>query len=189
MNTVYVLSAVALALQVSAISTKKWSVLNLKDEDLVANLVDQLPPDVNSEMTLGLWQACGNIWGTVDDLSGNVCACLDLPVDRWSEFPARSLNTSRVFSILGALLVLTGMVLSGSCQKWAGACLLLGGLCSLLATLVWYNNLTELQLSLDDVNKVTLKMELGYSYFLNLLGSLLALWAGVSCLSSKNKKQ
>lgn len=182
MNIVNILSSVALVFQVIAVTTGRWSVLNLKNDD------SELSGDLDSELTLGLWSVCGNVWGKVDDMSGNVSGCLDLPVDRWSDFPVRSLNVVRVFSILGAIFVLTGLLYSQKCRKWAGASLLFGGLCSLVATSVWYNNFLELQLNVDEENNILLKMDLGYSYFFNLLGSLVALGAGVSLLGKDKGK-
>lgn len=181
-EVIHLLCMIALALQVTAISTKKWSVLDLKNEDILTSMVGELPSHFESEASIGLWKACGNIWGSVNDVSGNVCGCVDLPVESWESFPKRSLHVVRFFSILGAIFMLVGLVYLKKSKKSAATCLLIGGLCSLIATMVWYNNFLEVKLNVDQVTVATVQMSLGYSYYLNLLASLLALGLGVSCL-------
>lgn len=189
-EVIHLLCMIALALQVTAIFTKKWSVLDLKNEDILTSMVGELPSHFESEASIGLWKACGNIWGSVNDVSGNVCGCVDLPVESWESFPKRSLHVVRFFSILGAILMVVGLVYLKKSKKCAATCLLLGGLCSFIATMVWYNNFLEVKLNLDEVTVATLQMSLGYSYYLNLLASLLAIGLGVSCLGkSKGGKQ
>jgi len=191
-EVIHLLCIVALVLQVTAISTKKWSVIDLKNEDLLASIVGELPSDFDSEGSIGLWKACGNIWGSVNDVSGNVCGCVDLPVESWESFPKRSLHVVRFFSILGAILMLVGLVylmFMKKSKKSAATCLLLGGLCSLIATMVWYNNFLEVKLNVDQVTVATVQMSLGYSYYLNLFACLLALGLGVSCLGKGKGKQ
>ena len=78
----YGLSLVAIALQLSSICTEHWSAKNL-------NL-----KDVNGEINIGLWKACGELWGNANGISGDMDVCIHLPPDGVKSFPKNSLYTT-----------------------------------------------------------------------------------------------
>lgn len=151
-----------LALQLTAISTDHWSVKKKNGSD----------PNLN----IGLWKACGkDVDSSIPKVNINESLCVHLPMDGWKSFPKNSLEAVRAFAILGSVLVfmsLMCMMYMKSYKRCQLVCLVAGGLCSLIAEGIWVAELTKLK---PADNKPAVKFDLGYSYYLNMGGGLLAL--------------
>jgi len=162
----YGLCMVAVALQLSAICTENWSV----DPQDIAG--------VKLDASLGLWKACGDI-SVSDGTSVEAEACLHLPVNDWKSFPTNSLYAARAFSILGVMLVFMGLVsmmyMKGR-KRFQLVCVLLGGLCSVVANIVWASDMfSVVSPPMKGAQLKKLKMKPGYSFYLNLVGGLVSL--------------
>jgi hypothetical protein len=170
------LSVVVLALQLTSIVTPHWSVKDLSNDPEFVKL--QLK-DGKADVSLGLWKGCGEILGKAaskTSVSGDVC--VHLPVDGWKTFPKNSLTAVRSFAIIGAVLVLAGlycMLYMKSKQQCGGMLLAVGGVCSLIATTIWGIELRKFK---SDDGTIEVKMDLGYSFYLNMVAGILAVLGG-----------
>lgn len=151
---VYLLLVVAIALQVSAISTDHWSCKK---------------SGANS-MHVGLWKACMDI--------GKGSACAHIPpedLDMAKIFPKNSLYAVRAFAILGVLLVAFSLLCSSYLKghkKCQAMCLVGGAICSIIANVIWAAELLKY-----GPKNAEVKTDPGYSFYLNLSGGLVALLA------------
>lgn len=146
------LALVALLLQLLAVSTNHWSVRS-----------QQAPAGgISLDIYMGLWKICTDAGDDRADMIG----CKYLPPDD-PQFPAKSLHTVRMLSLIALLLTLCGVV------SKRRLCLVAGGICSLLACLVWYNNLMQIRV----MGPLEMKFDIGYSLLLNFIGGVMALMA------------
>ena len=151
---VYLLLVVAIALQVSAISTDHWS----------------CHKDTGITMHIGLWKMCMDVPG------GTKCSHAPPEGVDAKGFPKNSLYAVRAFAILGVLLVAFSLVcaayLKGN-NKCQVMCLVGGAVCSIIANIIWAAELLKFGGSTNDA----IKADPGYSFYLNLSGGLVALLA------------
>jgi hypothetical protein len=160
------MSAIALSiiLQVVAVSTNSWT---------VKKVLSSGNNYVNADM--GLWKVCldGNLANNavpgVGQLSSDVCT--HLPIDGDKTFPKNSLYAVRALSIIAILALMMSlycmMYMKG--KKCILGFLMLGAVSSLVSSSIWVK---------DFRGKKGEKASLGYSYYLNLLGGLIALISG-----------
>ena len=47
-----------------------------------------------TEINIGLWKACGELWGNANGISGDMDVCIHLPPDGVKSFPKNSLYTT-----------------------------------------------------------------------------------------------
>ncbi len=148
--TLYGLGILALALQITAISTESWSE---KSAD-------------GQEAHFGLWKAC-------DDKD-----CSHLPPSEKddSKFPKNSLYAVRAFAIMGVIFMFIGlscMMYMKNNKRCQLMCFIASGISSLIAMAIWAGELKKIYANTGDVTKVD--FDLGYSFYLNLVGGLIAL--------------
>jgi len=142
---------VALILQVVAIATNDWSVYSGA-----------------SKMNWGLWKSC----------AGNT-HCLHLPPEGNKMFPKNSLEAARAFAILGSLsmaISLYYMNMYPTKKLMLSHLLLAGGICSVVAAIIWSAELLKWPGSTGK----DVKASPGYSFYLNLSGGVLAVVAAVA---------
>jgi len=167
----YGLCIVALALQLTSVSTEHWSVCNsscLKLPNISAGGADG---------AIGLWKACGEVWGKAHGISGDVDVCLHLPIDGLKSFPKNSLYAARAFSLMGIILIfmsLVCMMYMKNYKRCQLVCLIAGGLSALIANAIWAAEL--LKFKVND-SSPSIKFNPGYSFYLNMIGGLVALVA------------
>ena len=63
-----------------------------------------------TEINIGLWKACGELWGNANGISGDMDVCIHLPPDGVKSFPKNSLYTTRAFAIMGVSLIFIALV-------------------------------------------------------------------------------
>lgn len=146
------LALIALLLQLISVSTSRWSVRSQEAG----------PNGVSLDIYMGLWKICTDAGDDRVDMIG----CKYLPPDD-PMFPTKSLHTVRTLVLVGILLTLCGLVAKKR------ICLIAGGICSLLACVVWYNNLLQIRV----MGPLEMKFNIGYSLVLNFIGGVLALLA------------
>jgi hypothetical protein len=167
----YGLCMIALALQLSAISTGHWSVKSLD------SYIPNLPKKDGVDVSMGLWKACGEIWAKEGKYSGNMDMCVHLPIDGVKTFPKNSLYAVRAFSIIGVLLIFMGMMcmMYGKGYKRCQLVFLVaGGLSAIIANSIWAAELLKIK---PHDGSATIKFNPGYSFYLNLGGAVVALVA------------
>ena len=164
----YGLCTVVLALQLTAVCTEHWGVKTLN-----------IPFDnINADVSMGLWKACGESWGKIHDIRGETDICLDLPIHGMKSFPKNSLYATRCFAIIGVILVFMALVYRNN-KTFQLVCLVSGGLASLIAMIIWASELLKIKIG-DNLPSV--KFKPGYSFYLNLSGGVMALAAAATLL-------
>lgn len=161
------LGLVAVALQVTAVSTDYWSAVSN-----VPNPVGLAGSKMN--MHWGLWKSC-NV--QVVNGQAGASACIHMPPNT-PTYKKNSLSAARVFAILGPLLVafaLSGSYLYPMKQKTMCSLLVMGAVSSLIATAIWGSDLQNPTMSGN------LSGSPGYSFYLNLSGAVFALVAAYVC--------
>jgi hypothetical protein len=181
----YGICMVALALQLTAISTEHWGLTSATSSELkIVNAVIQtLTKDKKDEvdgldLSIGLWKLCGEDWGKLDKQSLDSEICAHLPIEGVKKFPKNSLNAIRVFSLMGVVLIFTSlmcMMYGKNYKRCQLVCLLAGGLCSVIANIIWASEMNKVVL-MDGLPAI--KFSPGYSFYLNLAGGLAGLAAG-----------
>ena len=143
----YVLILAVLVMQLVSISTEDWSCLK------------------SLKINEGLWQACAAPSGKK--------ICTDLPPSKTSDpsFPKNALNAARALAIIGLVMVILAVVCKYMYpgHKCCMVLLLLGGLCSVFAAVVWAVK----------VHKHSKGLKYGYSYWLSLVAGILAVLLSV----------
>lgn len=127
---------------------------------------------ISAKANLGLWKKCLTESGAGQKAS----KCQHIPTGDNKNFPKHSLVACRVLSIMGVVLVFLAMVCMTFCKmhkKLQMGLLALGGVSSIVATIVWSAELLNYKDS--DGKKVDLKPD--YCLFLNAVGGVLALMA------------
>jgi len=163
------LCVLAMALQITAISTSYWS-----DKSGQYN-------GLSGDAHMGLWKACVSGSGTYSGVSASMDGCIDTPPSETisPKFPKNSLHAVRAFAIMGVVFVFLasfGMMYMPSYRKSQLTLLIAGGLSSLIAGAIWAGELLKID---------NMKMKPGYSFYLNLVGGLLALVASVCFYKNK----
>lgn len=156
------LCVLILVLQVSAILTNHWSMKKVSNGSQIAG------ESVKAEM--GLWKVCMEVSGPISDKQ-----CIDMLPNNDPAFPKNSLYACRALSIIGAVLILCALgcltMAKGQHKKCMLACLAVGGLMSVLASIVWSAEL----LNIKKADNTTLKTKPCISWYANLFGGLIAL--------------
>jgi len=169
------LCVVALALQISAISTEMWSKGTVPASSTVAT--------AKVETNLGLWKLCGKLM-----ISGKPTEkdCFHLPQGDNKKFPKNSLYAVRAFAVTGAVLIFValGCMLmqrhkGKEMRKCTLACLIAGGISSLIANVIWATELLHIKGGSGVVTEIKTKPNV--SFYLNLVGGLVALGASALC--------
>jgi hypothetical protein len=173
----YVVAMISVALQTTAISTEYWGTLSASKAGIT------VPSQMHGEASMGLWKVCGEIWGNPSGV-GKVDAdvCLHLPPEGAKNFPKNSLYAARVFSLLGlsfVVLAILSMLTMPAKPLHHAVLFFLGGVCSLIANIVWAAELLHIKVS-DSQDK--LKFSPGFSFYLNLGGSFTCLAGGILSL-------
>lgn len=167
----YGLCMVALAMQLTAVSTENWSV---KSGD---SYLPHLPKGDHLDIAFGLWKGCGEGWGKVSRISGNVDVCVHLPIEGVKTFPKNSLYAARAFAVIGSVLIfmaMTCMMYMKNHKRCQLVMLMAGGMASIIASIIWAAEM--LKVKVDD-NGPTIKFNPGYSFYLNMVGGLVGLLA------------
>lgn len=167
----YGLGMIALALQIGAISTDHWSVAS------ASKLNASLPQGVHGDAAVGLWRACGEVWGKSGNQSADANVCIHLPIDGLKSFPKNSLYAARTFSILGVLMIFGALMCMMYMQKYTRCQLMMligGGISCLIGMAIWGAELKKIKY---DDSKPAIKMDFGYSYFLAMAAGFVALIA------------
>lgn len=181
-DIIYGMGLVILALQVTGISTTRWSV-NTKDMDSIKKQSGLNALDAE----FGLWKACVKASGDLNKYfplakpkgQGEIDVCIHLPPDDdkfFDKFAKNSLEATRAFAILGAVFVFLGLMCMMYMKTWKRcpmAFLLLGGIFSLGANAIWFAEFRKLHLSSG--TEITFRP--CYSFYVNMIGGLLALMA------------
>lgn len=159
-----VVALATMALQITAVSTEYWAVKDVYDGK-----------SVSAKVNWGLWKMCGD--ASVQGL--NVDKCYDLPPKGDpKEFRKNSLEAARAFAVLGPVLVFLSIFFTHVHSlggHWQGVLLLMGGLCSLIATVVFA---AELRKPFGGaMGGKTAKY--GYSYFLSMAGGVMGVLASI----------
>jgi hypothetical protein len=177
-DIIYGMGLIILALQVTAISSPQWSRHQDADKMKSLNLS-------KFEMDLGLWKSCATAAGDLSKVfsqdvvkgKAEVDVCLHLPPDDnkiFDKFPKNSLEAVRAFALMGPLFVFLGLMCMMYMKNWKRCpmvFLLLGGLFSLVANIIWVAEFRKLNVgSVSDV-----KFNPGYSFYLNMAGGVLGL--------------
>jgi hypothetical protein len=159
---IYILGLLVVALQTAAISTKEWS--------------ERTQTGIGSsqtKITIGLWDTCNND------------TCMKIPFSNSSlnkNFPTVELWICRVFAILGVILVLIAMFAmfrtNSKMYKWAPRLLIAGGICSMIATIVW--SVKFIHVKGPDGSVV--KFNPGYSLIINSAAAMIAIGGGIYML-------
>lgn len=160
----YGMCMIALALQLTSVSTDSWSVKK-----------ENLPLGIKGDLSLGLWKACGSIWKKMSNTSIDADICVHLPPEGSRTFPKNSLHAVRVFAVAGIVLIFLGlmcMMYMKNYKRCPLAMLMLGGLCSIIANVIWATELLKFK---PDESDPVVKFDPGYSFYLNLAGGLVGL--------------
>lgn len=183
---VYVLAVIALMLQLTSVSTDYWSDKRAKSRN------------IHIDAHLGLWKSCVTLRG--QDNSNNrieLDLCEHIPPEQptvFNEFPKNTLYAARAFSLIGLLLIFGSLLCMMSRNenrkgKHSHYCemlmLVVGGLCTLLAAGIWASEMFRIKVTApSDNSQHTVKLSPGYSFYVNILGGLSAVGAGLVLLSS-----
>jgi hypothetical protein len=136
--------------------------------------------DLKGEASLGLWKGCGSLSAKVDGKSGELDACIHVPVDGVKRFPKNSLHICRSLVILSyAFLIASVFVVLNSPLNLKKICvplLIMSGILGVIANIVWASDF--MHVSLDD-KLPKLRMKPGSAFYLNLLGSVCPLIATI----------
>lgn len=156
---IYVICLVVIVLQLVAIITHEWSI-KIESHDDIGSASEKM----------GLWKVCYQI----DTISTKEQGCYHIPNEKNPNFPKYSLNLCRVFAILGVICVVAVLSMFYKTQKKLQLeMLIIGSLCSLVCMIVWAVNLFKYK----DGNGNEMKLNPGYSFYLNAIGGVLALVA------------
>lgn len=157
-NKLLVLGLIIMALQIVAITTVHWSKTDVSVGD--------------DGLEMGLWKACAKN----NSPTGAVKKCLDLPPNNDPAFPKDILKYIRALSVAGVVLVFCGLacaiVMNGQHPNCVIACLALGGLLSISASILWGARMLNIKDQSD--THETLKTTPCISWYLNLAGGVLA---------------
>jgi hypothetical protein len=181
-DIIYGMGLIILALQVTAISSPQWSMC--KDEQKKKDLnLTKLENDV------GLWKSCLVATGDIGNLNktlkgkAELDTCIHLPPDDntiYDKFPKNSLEAVRAFALMGPLFIFLGLMCMMYMKAWKRCpmvFLLLGGLFSLIANIIWFAEFRKLNIALDNKPSIEAKYSVGYSFYLNMAGGIFGLLA------------
>ncbi len=148
-ETLYGLGVIALVLQITSICTEEWSISNTS----------------LFKRRMGLWRLCKSESGKTN--------CVHLPPNPTGKFPKNSLYASRIFSVLGVVFVAVSLAMMWKMPKkmaWHFWLLLLGGLYSILAMIIW---------AVEMLHVEGVKYKPGYSFHLQWIGGVIAVGASI----------
>lgn len=150
----------SLALQVVAISTNNWN----------SNMSGPGTP-VSAKPHMGLWKMC----------TPSLDTCVHLPPHDDKLFPKNSLYAVRVFALLSVLFLLASLMSAYTYpgkKRYCCNLMIMSSICGVIACAVWGTELRSLFVT-GTSNK--LKGELGYSWYLMLVGSVAPLVLSLYC--------
>lgn len=158
MNIIIIISLVLICV---AIGTPYWSTSHV-DVSLSENL------RIKYGYNIGLWKGCIN--GTT---------CVSIPDQTWTAFPNDNFLACRWLSVVSAIFIFIGLVLSKRNRKLSKYLLLLGGVTGIAVSIIWYMNFRKLKFYSEEK---AMDANLGYSFICNLVGSIIAVIYGVFLL-------
>ena len=119
------------------------------------------------ETNVGLWKTCGK--------GGGIDMCENIPIGQNKNFPKHSLEACRILAVLGIVLSFLGLLCVCLCRPENKgvqmSLLILGGLCSIIASIVWSSELLKIKNEQGETNN----FKPDYSLYLNLVGGVLSL--------------
>ena len=175
---IYIALGIIITVLLISLLTNKWTVLS--------NSQQQNTMGINAaesgNMDMGIWQTCGNISANINtpnipdmpniNINNNMRRGININANSCTSNDDSNFTAVKIFSVLGLLLLIAGIVLLHMMPEhhiYSVITIVLGGICSLLAAILWSTNKN---LKPDGTN-------LGYSWYLQLLGSVLGVITGL----------
>lgn len=110
----------------------------------------------------GVWQSCGNIDFNIKDIN------VDVKGEKCIGTSDSSFTPIKILTVLGLVLIVLGLILTNY-HTYSNIIIVLGGICSLISAIIWSTNK---KLKPDGTNY-------GYSWYLQLIGGILAIITGL----------
>lgn len=171
----YIALTVVIIILFVSLLTNRWTVLNGSKQQSVMGI----NAGESGNMNVGIWQTCGNISANINtpnmpniNINNNMRRGINIDAHSCSSNSDSNFTPVKILSILGIGLLIGAIVLLNMMPEqhmYSVIAVMLGGICSLAAAIVWSTNKN---LKPDGT-------DFGYSWYLQLIASILAIITGL----------